>query len=398
MGAVASLQVSFGQVSRDGRRTDVSSWAGRVALPASGARSGRLPCLIPDPDYSGSLMIRFALTVAALASTSLAQHTTKTAELPLFGASSTNSIPFGEKTIRYQQWYSGAQLGGITKAPVRIVALQFVAPVPTGLVLDIEVTMANASNRLSGSFQNNFLRNKVVTVPRTSLTPSGAGGVLEIPFSADFVYDGVSDVVVELRIFDNGLGRFTHTAKSTVSRASNTYRQYFIGNANATNSNSAGATHHYGLVTRFSYQEGGTYEYGTACTGGNGFAPIGSVNEVPLPGLPSYTQHLTKTSPGFPCIFLMGVSNTVYGSGSLPLPLSFIGVPGCSIQAAPHLQVYLTTGGGSVGTGTARLSTPIPAIGTLAGFRVYSQWIIFDHRASNGVLSTTKGLMHVVGS
>jgi hypothetical protein len=221
---------------------------------------------------------------------------------------------------------------------------------------------------------------------------------LEIPFSNDFVYDGVSNVVVELRIFDNGLGKFAHTAKSTVSRASNTYRNYFIGNANASTSNSSGATHHYGLVTRFLYQEGGAYDYGTACAGGNGFVPIGSVNEIPWAGLASYTQHLTKTSPGFPCVFLMGVSNTVFGSGSLPLPLSFIGVPGCSIQAAPHLQVYLTTGGGSIGTGTARLSTPIPAIGTLAGFRVYSQWIIFDRRSSNGVLSTTKGLMHVVGS
>lgn len=344
-------------------------------------------------------MMRLVLAVVAIASILPAQHTTKTAELPTFGANSTNPIPFGEKSIRYQQWYPGSQLGGITKAPVRIIGLQFVAPVPTGLVLDIEVTMANAMNRLSGTFQSNFISNKVITVPRVRITPTGAGGVLEIPFNKDFVYDGVSNVVVELRIYDNGLGKFAHTARSTVSRASNSYRQYFIGNVNAPTANSSSVTHHYGLVTRFRYQEGGAYEYGNACSGGGGHIPVGSVNQVPVPGLPTYTQHLTKTSPGFPCVFFMGVSNVAYAGGPLPLSLSFVGVPGCSIQAAPHLQVYMMTGGGGgIGMGTAKLATPIPAIGTLAGFRVYSQWIIFDHRSSNGTLSTTKGLMHVVGS
>ena len=221
---------------------------------------------------------------------------------------------------------------------------------------------------------------------------------MEIPFTNDFVHDGTANVVVELRIYNNGLGKFVHGAKSTVSRSSNLYRQYFIGNADAATANSSAATLHYGLVTRFRYQEGGAYEYGTACVGGGGHTPIGGVNEVPLPGLPTYTQHLTKTSPGLPCVFFMGVSNTTYASGPLPLSLGFIGVPGCSIQAAPHLQVYMTTRGAGVGQGYADLATPVPAIGTLAGFRAYSQWIIFDHRSPNRTLSTTRGLMHVVGS
>lgn len=343
-------------------------------------------------------MMRFALTVVALTSIATAQQTTKTAELPRFGATSTNSIPFGEKSIRYQQWYSGSQLGGITKVPVRIVALQFVAPVPAGLILDIQVTMANAAFRLTGVFANNFRSNKVITVTRKKITPTGAGGVLEIPFDQDFVFDGKSDVVVELKIYDNGKGKFVHTARSTVSKSSNVFRQYIIGKPDDPVANSSSVTHHYGLVTRFRYQEGGSYEYGTSCIGAGGHIPIGSVSGVPLPGLASYTQYLTKTSPGKICVFFMGVSNTTYLSSPLPLSLGFINAPGCSIQAAPHLQVFIMTSGGGVGSGTATIATPIPAIGSLAGFKVYSQWIIFDTRSRNGVLATTTGLMHVVGS
>ncbi|MCH8327582.1 MAG: hypothetical protein IID15_03545 [Candidatus Marinimicrobia bacterium] len=59
-------------------------------------------------------------------------------------------------------------------------------------------------------------------------------------------------------------------------------------------SNSSGSTGHYGLVTRFLYQEGGTYDYGFSCPGGLGVEPIGSANAVPMPGLATYTQLLSK--------------------------------------------------------------------------------------------------------
>ena len=343
-------------------------------------------------------MKRFALAVIALSALVSAQQTTKIATLPGFiGSGSTNNIPFGERSIRYQQWYSGAELARTTVDPVRIIGLSFPGPLPPGLILDVEVTMANGSSRLVGQFDNNLRKNKTVVIKRKMVALGGTPGVISIPFDQDFIFDGVANVVVELRIYNNGLGKFAHTARSTTLRTSNTFRQYFIGNADASVANSQSATNHYGLVTNFLYQEGGTYEYGAGCVGGRNILPVGTANEIPLPGLPTYTQRLDFAGSGFPCVFYMGVSRTDFNGIPLPLSLGFLGAPSCMMLAAPHLQVFTRTVGGGPGTGKAVVPTPIPGIGALAGFKVYSQWLIFDSGAPNG-LSVTRGLMHVIGS
>lgn len=343
--------------------------------------------------------IYLGLLLAALPAAAAAQQTTKTAQLPVFVLPSTNNLPFGQPVIRYQQWFEGNQLGGITQAPVRIIGLAFPGPIQSGVVFDIEVTMSNAPAVLAGNFQSNFLGNTVVTLPRTKVTPVVQNGFWAIAFPASWVYDGSSDVVVDIKIYGNALGaQWNYSGASTISTLSNTKRQYFVGNANATTANSSGSTGHYGLVTQFLYQEGGTYPYGAGCPGGLNVIPEGTANSVPLPGLSTYAQQLAKAGSGYPAVFLMGISNTTYNSMPLPFPLTFLGGPNCDMVASPNFMVFTMTVGGGPGAGSATIPTPIPGIGALAGVRVYSQWVVFDKAASNGNVSATAGLMHVVGS
>ena len=117
-----------------------------------------------------------------------------------------------------------------------------------------------------------------------------------------------------------------------------------------------------------------------------------------MPGLSSWTQHVSKAGSGFPAALLLGVSNTTSSGVSLPFKLTFLGAANCSAVASWEFILFTKTVGGGPGTGSAKIPTPIPGIGALGGVKIYSQWIIFDKGAANGTLSTSNGLMHVVGS
>ena len=117
---------------------------------------------------------------------------------------------------------------------------------------------------------------------------------------------------------------------------------------------------------------------------------------MPLPGDQTWTQILTKTSGRMPAFFVFGLRQS--GPG-VPLDLGQFGWKGCTLYTDLVLVAgpFTTTGGGS-GAGGLTWVTKIPAIGTLAGAQFYSQWLIFDSGAANGVLSTSNALWHIIGS
>ena len=125
---------------------------------------------------------------------------------------------------------------------------------------------------------------------------------------------------------------------------------------------------------------------------------MSTTNRVPLPGDPQWTHLLTKTSGRKPAFFIVGLSQTQWNSQKLPLDMSPFGWLGCSLYTEPSVLIGLTTVGGGPGTGSATLVTPIPAIGSLAGFQFYTQWLVFDAAAANRVVAFSNGLWHVVGS
>lgn len=325
-------------------------------------------------------------------------QTTLDIELPTVNpVPRVNDIPFGQPKIRYQQWFQAAQFKTKIKQPVRFVGLEFLGAVPTGVVFDVEIAVANAGPTLQGTFANNFSSNMVVVLPRTKINTVGAA--TKLPFSKDWIYDGKSNVVVDIRIWGNGINRkFTYTGKSTITTLSNTRRQYFVGNANATVANSSGATGHHGLHCKFLYQMGGSYPYGTGCSGGRFITPVHTSSAVPLPDDKTWTQIVTKAGSGYPAALLLGISRT-QGPGSIPLPfnLKFLGASNCNAEASWEFVLFTKTVGGGPGSGVGRMPTPIPAARNLTGVKIYSQWLVFDQAAPNGALSATNSLMHVIG-
>lgn len=340
------------------------------------------------------------LLVAATLGASIlpGQQTTLDVTLPINNpVPQTDTLPFAAEKIHYQQWYEGAQFRTAIMTDVRMVGMEFAGAMPAGVTLDIEITMANAGANLTGNFASNFQSNVVQVVPRRNLVITGA--VTRFDFVNEFVYDGQSNVVVDIKIFGNGTGRaLNYSAQSTVLTFSNVKRQYFIGDPNATIANSPGSTGHLGLETKFYYQEGGAYEYGLGCPGGRNIVPVGSSSAVPLPGDASYRQLLTQAGSGYPAVFVLGISDQTWNGITLPLPLDFLGGLRCGLNASPELMFFTNTTGGGPGAGTAQVATPIPAIGALAGQIVYTQWVVFDLAAPNGAMSATRGLRHVVGS
>ncbi|MHC4516569.1 MAG: hypothetical protein ACYS5W_23145, partial [Planctomycetota bacterium] len=149
------------------------------------------------------------LAVLLLASLALGQNqTTKTiAVLPTPAVTGGNKLPFSAQSGRYAQWYAAPWFTPTIKHPARIRGIEFMADSGTHIgtaTLNLQVAMAN-SDFLSGSFPTSqqletvFPRNNVTLgrmVPGT--------WTLTINFTKDFVWDGRSGIVVDVRQWSNG--------------------------------------------------------------------------------------------------------------------------------------------------------------------------------------------------
>ncbi|MHC5069381.1 MAG: hypothetical protein ACYTGO_02745 [Planctomycetota bacterium] len=341
------------------------------------------------------------LAVLLLASLALGQNqTTKTiAVLPTPAVTGGNKLPFSAQSGRYAQWYAAPWFTPTIKHPARIRGIEFMADSGTHIgtaTLNLQVAMAN-SDFLSGSFPTSqqletvFPRNNVTLgrmVPGT--------WTLTINFTKDFVWDGRSGIVVDVRQWSNGsTSSLNYNFRSTALATNLLQRVWANTNPNAITGDWKNGI---GLYTRFLYQEGGSYPLGQGCAGANSIVPVSTTNRVPLPGDPQWTHLLTKTSGRKPAYFVVGLSQTQWNTLTLPLDMSPFGWLGCSLYTEPSVLIGLTTVGGGPGTGSAALVTPIPAIGSLGGFQFYTQWLVFDAAAANRVVSFSNALWHVVGS
>jgi hypothetical protein len=92
----------------------------------------------------------------------------------------------------------------------------------------------------------------------------------------------------------------------------------------------------------------------------------------------------------------MGVSNTTSAFGPLPLDLGpLIGASGCFLLADPFATTFATTVGGP-GAGLGSITVQMPAFNGYVGASIFSQWLVADPGASNGVLSATGGIWSIV--
>ena len=88
----------------------------------------------------------------------------------------------------------------------------------------------------------------------------------------------------------------------------------------------------------------------------------------------------------------IGASRTTWGALSLPLELSLLGAPGCSLYTGVGLVVPLT-----VTAGVASWSIPIPLNASLVGQSFFTQGILAGDPINPGKIVTSNDVVARVG-
>ena len=318
------------------------------------------------------------------------------------GNVTSNSIPFG-KLVHYQQVY-GADTILASVGPVRLRGVRFRGstrgPTQPGFSLDIQVSLGMITAAPSNTFSQNLKRGKIVFSRKTyTLGTNNTTFHLNLPFDTgvEYLWDGTSDLVLDIQIFGNGNGNsaFLYYIDSVVG-VPKLRRLYAVGSGAA-----AVATRNDGtaLVTRFDYVDGLVLPFGKGCKGLGGFIPQSTTNIIPVIGSANFRMELRKAPPQQPGLLLWGFSRTKFGPIKLPFDLRSLGMIGCTLLVDPQMIWPITTIGGSPGTGTAAVPLAIPALPPLRGLQFFSQWLILDPSQTqrNPRFTWSNGALMVIG-
>lgn len=318
---------------------------------------------------------------------------------------SANNYPFAGPIMRYQVWYSASEWVTVAKNPVRLQEVQFATQTTgqLGKTVDLQITMGLCP--VFGPtqvFDQNLGANPVVVYPRKIVTlPTTVANsyVLKFPFTTEFVWDGTSAVVLEVRIFGNGNGNsgFLYDFVATAAAAGKMTRLYTVNDPNAVSA--ANYQTGWGIYSRFIAANGTAISFGAGCPGAGSFVPVASTSGgLPLAGNGAWTQNLTKCSSGRAAAFTIGSSNTTWGTFSLPLDLTFVTMPGCFLLVEPLVVIGTTTSGGGPGAGSASVPLPLPPVTNYVGYSAYGQWLVDDPASPlNGKLAASQGLWFTFG-
>lgn len=349
-------------------------------------------------------MRTFLLSLALLSAAAMAQ-TTVTVPDP---ASPQNvDRPFPGGIGRYQQWYAANPLMAGFTTPMRIEQLEFFAGSSlssNATTIDMEVSMAHGNSLgLTGTFANNFASPPVVVWPRANVQlTAGAPGavVMTIPFLNRFTWDHTRPVVIDIKIFGNSRNNqaFVYNLRGTTASIGITSRTYVAGNASASTGTAQGGV---GMVTRFTARPGVVLDFGSGCGGEGGFVPRNASLNLPYPGV-VWNNQLTNASSQRFCMFVLGLSNT-QTSASPPIllpadvgPMLGLGITGCNLLVDPIAIVWSQTIGGGAGSGVATVPVQMPPVTFYVGASLYTQWIVADPNAPNGMLAVSQGVWSIV--
>jgi len=310
-------------------------------------------------------------------------------------------LPFTAGVGHYQQWHSGFSLQGQLTEPVRFTQMEFFAgSIQTSITtnIDLEVTLAHGSSAgMTGLFSLNLAADPVIVYPRNNVTLSAvpAGQVcLTIPFASQFTWDGTRPIIWDVKVFGNGQGNvlFSYNLMATPQGGFGLSRLYTGGNANATSGTVQPAQ---GLFTQFTTRSGAVVEFGGGCPGQNFVDPVAGVSQLAWPGI-TWNHTLNQAASQRLCVLVMGDSNTQWGSNALPMNLApLIGAPGCLLLVNP-IATFFTTTVGSPGAGFASMPIQLPPVTNYVGLSLYTQWLVGDPAAVNGVLSASQGIWSIV--
>ncbi|HEU4420008.1 MAG TPA: hypothetical protein VFT55_13830 [Planctomycetota bacterium] len=305
---------------------------------------------------------------------------------------------------RYQQWFSAASFQTHLPGPRRIERVEFLAgtsPTSQAAQINCEILMSHGHVfGLFGPFSTNYADSPVVVKPtgNVSLLAGPAGSVvLTVPFLTPFTWDGERPVLLEIRIFGNSLGSqpFAYNFRGAAGQQGMISRVYAPGSAGATTGTVAQGL---GMDVRFTARPGSMLSFGSGCPGEGGFVPVGTASEIPWPSI-LWTHTLSMAASQRICIWVFGNSKTAWESIPLPVDLPILlGYPpsNCMLLTNPIALNLAVTVGGGAGGGIATMPIQLPAVTGYIGQSFYTQWVVLDPLALNGLLSVTAGLHSVV--
>ncbi|HZN39974.1 MAG TPA: hypothetical protein VFD82_14275 [Planctomycetota bacterium] len=305
---------------------------------------------------------------------------------------------------RYQQWFSAPSFQAQLPTPMRIERIEFLAgttPTSQAAQINCEILMSHGLwSGVTGNFNTNYADAPVVVKPPGNVqllagTPGAV--VLTVPFLTKFTWDGVRPVLLEIRIFGNSLGSlpFSYNFRGAAGQVGTIMRVYAPGSAGAT---SGTVSDGLGMDVRFTARPGVMISFGSGCPGEGGFVPVGTASEIPWPGI-LWTHQLANAASQRIYLWIFGDSNTAFGPIPLPVDLpSLLGYPmsNCMLRANPVIVNAGVTVGGGAGGGLATLPIQLPGTTGYIGMSFFTQWVVLDPLALNGLLSITAGLHSIV--
>lgn len=126
--------------------------------------------------------------------------------------------------------------------------------------------------------------------------------------------------------------------------------------------------------------QGTATPYGAGCT-----APLArAFGFAPNPGAGELQLYQTGVVTGSVPFALLGFSATSWGAVALPLPLTSLGLPTCSVLAEPVLLAGATAPGG-----VAEYELTVPGATTLLGGQLFAQWVHAGDGSLGGALPVT---------
>jgi hypothetical protein len=341
------------------------------------------------------------LAILALLATPAAAQLTFT--LPGNVLQTNNNLPFAGGIGRYQQWFRGSDLAANATQPMRMTQIDFLrgsGSQQVATTLDLEVAVGHSFQfGPNGLFDQNFVGPRLVVVPRrTVMLGTGNPGsvVLSFPFVTPFTWDGQSPVIIDVKVFGNGQGNqvFNYDFLSTSQGLGAVTRLYALGNANATAATTVQSN--WGLFARFTMRPGVNLPFGSGCPGEGNFVPTTSTSQLAWPGI-GWNHQLSNASSQRLAIWVLGLSRTQWGPAALPLDLGpVIGAQGCTLLASPDLFLLTQTVGGGAGAGIANISLQLPPVTVYIGKSLFTQWLVLDPLANNGVGAASAGIWSIV--
>ncbi|MCA8973401.1 MAG: hypothetical protein KDC98_01700 [Planctomycetes bacterium] len=298
----------------------------------------------------------------------------------LAGSGTCNVIPFGSTTTTSsfytcitQQIVRANELGNV---PNVITGLGFAA-CGTGksrfTSLQVILDHAPANTTLSSTFANNLTSAAVTVLDLNNhVWHTTAGNWMEIGLQDYFVYDGTSDLVIQI-IANQSLSPAGFHRSSTHPRV---YALGWTGTppATGTYSGTTAQKMEIGMLTaRLS-------TFGDGCTGSNSLQPTMVISGTPQLGQTVNLDLASAPANGL-AFFVLG-----FGNGfPLPLDLGNFGAPGCWQYVNPLALVptVTDTAGGAV------MPFAIPNSAAYYGTRIYAQWACVDAGANSLGVTTS---------